>query len=226
MNASRTRPAVLLFDVNETLLDIAPLSESVGRTLGDPRLAKLWFTTMLQHSLAMTVAGQFAKLPEIGAATLRMVAASVHRTLSDEDARRALAPMMALPPHPDVVDGLTRLQRAGVRLATLTNSAQSGVETQLAHARLERFFERALSVETIRRYKPDSAVYEWAAREMRAAPGECMLVAAHGWDVAGAKWAGLQTAFIARPGQAQFPLAPAADIEVPDLGALAATFGA
>ena len=34
-----------------------------------------------------------------------------------------------------------------------------------------------------------------------------MLIAAHGWDVAGAAAAGLQTAFIARKGHALYPLA-------------------
>jgi 2-haloacid dehalogenase len=47
-----------------------------------------------------------------------------------------------------------------------------------------------------------------------------MLVAAHGWDVAGAKWAGLQTAFVERPGQQLFPLGPAPDMHVADLSAL------
>ena len=56
---------------------------------------------------------------------------------------------------------------------------------------------------------------------MKVEPSECMLVAAHGWDVAGAKWAGLQTAFIARKGQQKFPLSPPPDIDVADLAALA-----
>ena len=34
-----------------------------------------------------------------------------------------------------------------------------------------------------------------------------MLIAAHDWDVAGANWAGWQTAFVSRPGQQLFPLA-------------------
>ena len=46
---------------------------------------------------------------------------------------------------------------------------------------------------------------------------------AHGWDVAGAKWAGMQTAFIAGEGQQKFPLALPADIDVSDLAALADT---
>ena len=43
-----------------------------------------------------------------------------------------------------------------------------------------------------------------------------LLVAAHGWDVAGAAWAGMRTA-CSRPGQQTFPLAPAPDISVPTL---------
>jgi 2-haloacid dehalogenase len=44
-----------------------------------------------------------------------------------------------------------------------------------------------------------------------------MLVAAHGWDTAGAQLAGLQAAFIARPGQQSYPLAPAPTLTGPTL---------
>ena len=38
---------------------------------------------------------------------------------------------------------------------------------------------------------------------MRGEPNEYMLVDAHGWDVAGAKWAGVRAVFIAREGSTQ-----------------------
>ena len=42
------RLKVVLFDVNETLLDLSPVKESVGTALGGrPELAPLWFTTLL-----------------------------------------------------------------------------------------------------------------------------------------------------------------------------------
>ncbi len=116
---------------------------------------------------------------------------------------------------------MERLRRAGYRLATLTNSSKAGVEAQLEHAGLAGFFEQQLSVETPQLFKPHGAVYGWAAAEMKVAPSTCMLVAAHGWDVAGAKWAGLQAAFIARKAQQKFPLAEPPDIDVADLVALA-----
>lgn len=225
MAGQQTQPSVLLFDVNETLLDLAPLAESINAVLLDEHAAKLWFTTMLQYSLAMTVSDQHAALPEIGAAVLQMMGRNNEVVLTSADAKKALEPMRMLPAHADVRPGLEQLKQAGFRLATLTNSTQSGVKSQLEHAGLADCFERQLSVESVGKYKPHREVYQWAAREMQVEPGQCMLVAAHGWDVAGAKWAGLQTAFIGRAGQQLFPLASPPDLHVADVLALAKHFG-
>jgi len=87
----------------------------------------------------------------------------------------------------------------------------------MKHADLDGLLERMLSVEQPRRFKPDRSVYSWAAGKMGVAPDECMLVAAHGWDIAGAQWAGLRAAFIAREGHQLFPLAETPEIETADL---------
>ena len=218
-------PKVLLFDVNETLLDITSLKRSVAAILQDPHAADLWFATMLQYSLVMTVSGQHAAFPDIGAAALQMLARDRAIALSDTQAKAALSSMRSLPPHPDVIPALERLYAGGWRMAVLTNSSQAGVKVQLEHAGLERFFERQLSVESVGKFKPHTDVYLWAAQEMKVEPSDCMLVAAHGWDVAGAKWAGLQSAFIGRQGQQKFPLGPVPDIDVPDLAVLASALG-
>lgn len=220
------KPKVLLFDVNETLLDLGPLKDRIGEVLLDPRAAELWFATMLQYSLAATVSGRYFAFPEIGAAVLRMLATRSDVTISQDDAKQVLSGMTSLPAHQDVVPGLRRLQQGGFRLATLTNSSQDGVKAQMQAAGLSGFFERELSVQSVGKYKPHADVYAWAAREMKAQPSECMLVAAHGWDVAGAKWAGMQAAFIARQGQHTFPLAPEPDADVADLPGLADALGA
>lgn len=222
MPAAADQPTVLLFDVNETLLDLGPLKQTVGDILQDPDAATLWFTTMLQYSLAMTVSEQYAPLPDIGAAVLQMLARNSDVVIDIADAKAALAPMRSLPAHADVKPALARLKQMGFRLATLTNSPQATVKAQLDHAGLQGFFEQQLSVESIGKFKPHQSVYGWAARQMGVQPGACMLVAAHGWDVAGARWAGMRTAFIAREGQQKFPLAPPPDIDAADLEAFAA----
>ena len=215
------RPKVILFDVNETLLDLQPMKEAITKLLGGgPETARLWFTTLLQHSLVMTLADRFADFSDIGAACLRMVAKNQGVDLSEDAAKKAVAPMRSLPPHPDVILALERLRKAEYRLATLTNSSKAAVADQMKNAGLTDFFEVLLSVEEVGMYKPHGHVYRWAARRVGADVSECLLVAAHGWDVAGAAWAGMKTAFVARPGQQVFPLGPAPDISISSLAEL------
>ena len=216
------RPKVLFFDVNETLLDLKPVTESVGQALGGrPELAPLWFTTLLQYSLVTTVADRYHDFGDIGAACLWMVAQSHGIDLAEDAAKKAVAPIRALPPHPDVAPALERLRDAKYRLVRLTNGSDAAVADQLKHAKLDKLFDAALSVVGVGLYKPHAHVYRWAARRVGVDVSECLLVAAHGWDVAGAAWAGMRAAFVARPGQRPFPLGPTPDLSVPTLKELA-----
>lgn len=209
------RPRVIFFDVNETLLDLTPVRESVAKALGGRlELVPLWFTTMLHYSLVTTVADHYSDFGEIAVACLRMVARNQGIDLDEMAAKNAVAPIRAMPPHPDVVPALDRLRDAEYRLLTLTNSSGAAVAEQLKYARLNNLFEAALSVEGVGLYKPHAHVYRWAARRAGVDVSECLLVAAHGWDVAGAAWAGMRTAFVGRPGQQQFPLGPTPEWEV------------
>ncbi len=218
-----TRPKLLFFDVNETLLDLAPLEKSVTAAFGGrSELVKTWFTTMLQYSLVETVSGTYHKFGEIGAAVMTMVAKDHGLELSMEAAKEAIKPITSLPAHPDVKSGLQMLKDAGFRMATLTNSPQEGVDAQMENAGLSGYFEKRLSVGTIKTYKPDLRTYAWAARQMDVAPEDCMLVAAHGWDIAGALHAGLRGAFLSRPGKSLYPLSPEPEISAPDLKEAAA----
>lgn len=212
------RPKVIFFDVNETLLDLTPLKTSVTQSLnGRQELVSLWFTSLLQYSLVATVGGHYRDFSEIGAATLRMVAKNQDIDLTEEKANETLKPILSLPAYPDVPDALRRLKEAGFRLVTLTNSSNKAVKNQINNSGLGEYFDELLSVEDIAMYKPHRKVYEWAAEKINIQPGEAMLVAAHGWDVAGAQWAGWQTAFISRPGQQLYPLAPIPQIVAPTL---------
>ncbi|MCA9006166.1 MAG: haloacid dehalogenase type II [Planctomycetaceae bacterium] len=223
MNAAYVRPKCLFFDVNETLLDLDAMKESVAAALGGrPDLLPLWFTTMLQHSLVATVGDHYEDFGVIGAATLQMVARNQGIDLSDDAAKQALAPIRSLPAHPDVRPALEQLKHAGFRMVTLTNSSQAGIDAQMKNAGLTDLFEDRLSVEHVQMFKPHSHVYKWASRKMNVPPEDCMLVAAHGWDIAGALWAGWRGAFVARPGAQLYPLAKQPEINQPDMKQVAA----
>ena len=218
-NPMPEQPKVIIFDVNETLLDLETMRESVGAALnGRQELLPLWFSTMLHHSLVSTVSGEYQDFGKIGVAALMMVAQNNSIEISEDQAKDAIVPpLLSLPAHADVKAGLSQLESAGYKLVTLTNSSNYGVTTQLENAGLTDFFAARMSIEDIQVYKPDLRAYRWALEKLGVKPEEALMVAAHGWDVAGAKAAGMQTAFVARPGKALYPLAQAPDYVVKDL---------
>lgn len=216
---TNTKPKVIFFDVNETLLDLTAMRESVGAALGGRNdLLPLWFSTMLHYSLVDSATGRYHNFGDIGVAALMSVAQNNDIKLSKDAAKEAIVtPLRSLPPHPDVYDGLKTLKDMGFKIVSLTNSSNQGVLTQFENAGLVDLFDERLSVEDIKTYKPHLATYEWALDKMNIAPHEAVMVAAHGWDIAGAKAAGLRAVFIARPGKSLYPLAIEPDAVVNNL---------
>ena len=223
--ADRMRPQVIFFDVNGTLLDTSAMRSSIAHALGGrTELFQLWLTTLLHCSLVESAIGHFHEFSQLASAALRMVAAQNGLALSDEAAHAAVAPVRSLPAFADVSAGLDALSRRGHTLVALTNSSSCGCTAQLEHSGLAACFHRQLSVQEIRLYKPHTAVYLWAAEQMHTQPEDAWMVAAHGWDLAGAHAAGLHTALVTRLGHMPYPLAPPPDLIVPDIGALARAF--
>lgn len=222
-NKQKPRPKVIFLDVNETLLDLEPLKKSVTKALdGREGMVGLWFSMMLHHSLVDTLTGKYHEFPEIGVATLQMLAESNGIELSKKDAESAIIPVIQnLPPHPDVIEGLKSLKAQGFLLVSLTNSSNAGVKEQFKNAGLLEIVDRRLTVEGIHKFKPDLGVYRWALEQVGVEAGDAMMVAAHGWDIAGAGVAGLQTVFVARPGKVPYPLAEKPDHIVKDIEELA-----
>ena len=189
---------VCVFDVNETLLDLAALDPLFERVFGDASVRRLWFNQMLQSAFVGTMTDAYATFGEAAGAALKMTEERSGVEISDEDRREILGGLRELPPHPEVPDSLDRLRNAGFRLATLTNSTQEVAEAQVENAGLVGRFEQILSADTAKRLKPAPAPYRMAARALEIPERGMRLVAAHAWDVAGALRAGCAAAFVAR----------------------------
>lgn len=210
-------PEILVFDVNETLLDVGALEPAFTRAFGDGSVFAHWFSELLLYSQSATLMGAYADFPTIAGAVLQMTAAARGVQLSDAQRLSILTAVRSLPAHPDVVPALERLRDAGRRMVTLTNSSPAALKAQLANAGLTALFERAFSVDAVRRFKPAPEPYRHVARELGVDTKELRMVAAHAWDVAGAMQAGCRAAFVARPGKVLYPLLPPPDIVGADL---------
>ena len=215
------KPAVILFDLNETLLDMTPVKKKVNSILNSKRGFRIWFGLLLQYSMVDNSTGHYHDFSQIGEATLDMAAAALKTSVKEDDKSEVLELMNTLPLHPDVEEGLQQLSDAGFRLATLTNSSQHTQTSQMHTAKLGSYFEKVLSVEAVQKYKPAPEAYRFAVQQLGVEPRDVMMVAAHGWDIAGATAAGMQTAFIRRMAQSLYSLSPFPTLEADGISSLA-----
>jgi 2-haloacid dehalogenase len=202
----RTRPDVVAFDVNETLLDLAPVGAALVEHGQSAQLLPAVFSRTLLTGFAGAALGTwfpFRAAFETSVAQLTGLPPAACSAVADAFGE--------LSPHPDVEPALRLLTEAGVRAVTLSHGAPGVAEAGLARGGVAALVERTLTSESIRVWKPARAAYLWAAGTCDVAPEQMALVAAHSWDVAGARRAGLTAAFTANRAER----VPAAVLEPP-----------
>jgi 2-haloacid dehalogenase len=208
---------IILFDVNETLLDLSVLRPHFDRVFGDSSVIQEWFSLLLHSSTVSTLVDAYHDFGTLAASALQVVAARRGMDLAEDERGAILGTIRKLPAHPDVIPSLQRLRAAGFRLATLTNSAPAVVADQISFAGLSEFFEQLITVDEVRAYKPAPEPYHLAASKLGVGVEQVRLIAAHDWDVFGALRAGCRAGFIARGGRIYHPLFVEPDIMGPDL---------
>jgi 2-haloacid dehalogenase len=202
-----SKPSVLVFDVNETLIDFESMNDLFERIYGDKRVMREWLGHLIMYSMTITLSGLYVDYFSLGQGLLKMVGAVHGVKVQPKDIEEIKKGMMTMPAHPDVVEGLKRLKKLGYRMVTLTNSPSNhSGKSPLEEAGLGEYFERQFSIETARAYKPAQVVYHMVAQELDVAPSSCCMVAAHVWDTVGAQSAGFSSALVTRPGNALLPI--------------------
>jgi 2-haloacid dehalogenase len=213
---------VVVFDVNETLMNLDGIRPVFDRVFNDPAAMRLWFANLITYSEALTLSGVYVPFTDIGGAVLRMLAATRDVTITDGDAAELTDRFATMPPHAEVPAALRRLRDHGFRLFTLTDNTLAISGRQLEHAGVIDVFERRFSVdETVKRHKPAQEAYDSVAAALELDPGDICLVACHVWDTMGAQSAGWQAGLILREGNAPLDVGPQPDYLGKDLDAIA-----
>ena len=196
----------IVFDVNETLLDLSALDPHFTAFFGDPLIKDEWFSQVLMSAFSTSILGEYHHFGEVARSSLSMLASKYDIQLSQEGFDCILGQMRELPPHSDVIPALDRIQESGFQMAALTNSPYDVAISQLTNAAIAPYLDVILSVDASRALKPMQKVYIDASRSLGIPPQDLCLIAAHPWDIAGAMHAGWQGIFIERSGKVWNPL--------------------
>jgi 2-haloacid dehalogenase len=212
---------LIVFDVNETLLDLGTLEPTFERIFGDKKDVRLWFANLVMYSLALTLAGSYAPFTDIGSAVMKMLADTQGIKIDDADRAELTEKFSTMPPYPEVPAALRKLRDAGFRLFTLTNNLVEVQTRQLEQGGIAGLFERCFSVDSVKLYKPSPQTYAYVERQLKVGPSQLCLIACHTWDTLGAVAAGWEAALIKRVGNDVLGVGPQPQIVGDDLSDVA-----
>jgi 2-haloacid dehalogenase len=191
---------LIVFDVNETLLDLQTMEPIFERIFGEKGAMRLWFADLILYSAALTVAGCYVPFTDIGSAVMKMLADTRGIKIEDRDRKELTERFATMPPHPEVPAALRKLRDAGFRLFTLTDNLLEVQTRQLGQGGILDLFERRFSADGVRHHKPSREAYAYVERALGAEPSQLCLIACHTWDTLGAVAAGWEAALIKRGG--------------------------
>lgn len=198
-NPNATRAVV--FDVMGTLFSLERARESFV-ALGPPAPAlEAWFQRILHQAATVTIVDEYRPFKELAASALRTTLAQLGL---DPERTSPLDALAELDPYPEAETALRRLHDAGLTVVALTNGAKDSTEKLLERGGLQAYFAHVLSCDEVKAFKPHRAPYELALDRLSR---PATLVAAHAWDIVGARAAGLDVIWIDREEQVwPFPL--------------------
>jgi 2-haloacid dehalogenase len=203
----------VLFDLNGTLLDAGAMTAGWP---GAPRgVALRALDDAVAQAMVDTITGTFRPFPEYVHAALAHLAAVAG--LPAELAEQGTAMARALPAFDDAAPALRALADAGLEAHVLTNSGTEAARLALEAAGLRELVDEVVGADAVEAYKPDHRIYEAGVLVGGAPAAETWMVAAHWWDVAGAKRFGMKTAWIGRDEGALLATVPAPDALAVDL---------
>jgi 2-haloacid dehalogenase len=212
---------LIVFDVNETLLDLGTMEPTFERIFGEKSAMRRWFDNLILYSAALTVAGCYVPFTDIGSAVMKMLADTRGIKIDERDKKELTEKFSTMPPYAEVPAALRKLRDAGFRLFALTDNLLEVQTRQLEHGGIVDLFERRFSADVVKHHKPSREAYAYVERELAVEPSQLCLIACHTWDTLGAVAAGWNAALIKRAGNDVLGVGPQPQIVGDDLNDVA-----
>ena len=198
--------ATLAFDVYGTLIDTHGVVSLLQTMVGDgaDAFSRAWRDKQLEYAFRRGLMQNYVDFATCTRHALEHTCAARQVQLQDEQKHRLLQTYRRLPPYTDVAEGLKRLQQDGFRQYAFSNGSKEAVEGLLDAAGIREFFLDVVSVDALRTFKPNPAVYCYFLRESGALGRDAWLISSNPFDVIGAISAGMRGAWLQRSPDAVF----------------------
>jgi 2-haloacid dehalogenase len=207
-------------DVYGTLVDPLSISDALRETAGfrAEAAATLWRQKQVEYAFRRAAMRTFVPFEVCAAQALDFVVAKLAMPLSVAARERVLESLRRLPAYPDVRGGLLRIRSEDRPCVAFSNGSPDVVRETLEAAGILELLDGVVSVAEVETLKPDPVVYRHLAACLDRDAGDVWLVSGNGWDVLGAKSAGLRGAWLDRSGKEVFdPWGVSPDIAGRDL---------
>lgn len=187
------------FDVYGTLVDPMGMADLLVPEAGSDAsaLAALWREKQLEFSFRKGLMKAYEDFGICTRQALRYAMASRGLPLSPEREDALMTAYLTLPAFDDAADALAALD-GQYPLFAFSNGTYSALEKVLGHNRLLAHLDGLASVDDVKSFKPDPAVYAYARRATGAWDDPLCLVSSNAWDVIGARAAGLKAIWVQR----------------------------
>lgn len=188
----------IVFDAYGTLFDTHSVAATVEQALpghGD-YVTHVWRQKQLEYSWHRAAMGFYEDFAVVTRDALTYALATVGVKVADSVTGQLVSAFDRLAPYPDASAMLDVL--SSCRLAILSNGSPAMLQALVRHAGFESRFERLISVDARRTFKPHPEAYRCAVDALGLAPAEILLVSSNGFDIAGARHFGLRTLRIER----------------------------
>ena len=197
-------PDAIGFDVYGTLVDPLGMGQHLEAVAGDLAgpMARLWREKQIEYTFRRALMQQYENFDVCTRQALDYAANSLKLHLEDEDRAALMEAYRRLPAFPDALPAIRSLKEAGIRLAAFSNGVEASLRSLLEHAGILPHLDAVISVDDIKTYKPHPRVYRYLAERLGSSLQNTWLASSNGWDVMGAKAAGLRSAWIKRSPEA------------------------
>ena len=192
---------ICVFDAYGTLFDfnsaVARHRAVIGP--GADALSEMWRAKQIQYTWLRNGMGSYARFWQVTGEALDHCLAA--HGIADAGVRdRLMGAYLALDPFPEVPAMLDALQRAGMRLAILSNGNPEMLDPMVAASKLADRFEAVLSVDAAQVFKPDPRVYRLVEARCDVKPDKVCFLSSNCWDAHGAAHFGFAAVWINRAG--------------------------